>query len=133
MQKIFLFVILVSSIGYAQDITTLKVQFNSKKYTDLSTRLPQVDLNRIVIDKKAKLTWQDGHGVAKYILDIKDVTGTMNVNGSGQITYQLSSDKASGRAIVKKTGSTVHISLLLVEDGAPRTIEFDQIDYTTID
>lgn len=119
--------------GTLPDVTNQNVLYHSNKQTEKSTGLVTTDMNRVLIKGKTKLEWQDGRGVVKYAFDIKSVTGSLSLNSSGEITYQVASEKVNGRFIVKKTGAAIRINAILVADGKPMLIEFEIISYTVID
>ena len=115
------------------DVTTQNVLYHSNKRTEKSTGLVTMDLNRILIKDKTRLEWQDGHSAVKYAFDIKSVAGSLSLDKSGEITYQVSSEKVNGRFAVKKTNAIIKITAMLVEEGKPMMIEFEVGSYTVID
>jgi len=122
-----------SFISAAPDVTTQNVLYHSNKRTDTSIGLVTMDLNRILIKGKTKLEWQDGHSTVKYAFNIKSATGSLALDNSGEITYQVSSEKVNGRFIVKKNNSVIKINAILVAEGKPMIVDFEVGSYTVID
>ena len=115
------------------DVTTQNVLYHSNKRTEKSSGVMTQDQNRILIKGKTKLEWQDGRGTVKYAFNVEHVTGSLSLNKSGEITYQVSSEKVSGRFVVKKTNSQVIISAMLVEDRKPLIVEFEISNFSLQD
>ena len=115
------------------DVTTQNILYHSPSRTDKGSGVITRDLNRILIKGKTKLEWQDGHSAVKYAFEIKSVNGSLSLDKSGEITYQVTSEKASGRFIVKKTGAVIKITAMLAAEGKPLTVDFEITSYTLLD
>lgn len=134
MRIAFLLIFLIpSGLVFAQDAPSSKVLYHSNKLIEGSTRLARLDLNRILIDKNTTISWLDGHGVAKQVFAINSISGSLQLDRSGEVTYQVSSEKGSGRFIVKKTNALIRITAILVIAGKPTSNEFEVVSYNVID
>ena len=125
MKLLHLLVISLINFTTGVDVTTQNVIYHSAKRSEMTSGVMSTDLNRILIKGKSTLEWQDGHGKIIKTFDIKSVTGALALEESGEITYQVSGEKISGRFIVKKTDKIIRIKALLVADTKPSIVEFE--------
>ena len=128
-----LFLSLICPLENSADVTTQNVLYHSNKRTEKSSGLVTMDLNRLLIKGKTWLEWQDGHSVVKYAFNVKNTTGALSLDKSGEITYQVTSEKVNGRFTVKKANTVIKVTAMLVAEGKPMIIDFEIASYNVID
>ena len=105
------------------DITTQTTSWNITKVTHITIGTVSTEIQKVIVHKKERIEWLDGKGVRRYDLTIQSSKGSLQVDGQGEITYQVAGEKIRGNITIKKTQELTIIKVVLVDDNKPAIYE----------
>jgi len=114
------------------DVTTQTISWNSSKVTQISTGTIFTDPQKMIVYQKERIEWLDAKGAKKYELTIQSSKGSFEIDGQGEIIYQVTGDNVRGNVTLKKTATQTLIKAVLVENNKPAIYELLVSGYTIL-
>jgi len=114
------------------DVTTQTISWNSSKVTQISTGTISNDQQKMIVYKKERMEWIDAKGEKKYVLTIQSSKGALQIDGQGEVIYQVTGDNVRGNVTLKKAATQTLIKAVLVENNKPGIYELLVSGYTIL-